>query len=148
MAHRSFEASKALFLKTITILGVITVVEVLFSLLGKGFLIEGFHLPHSIIGATMIVMSLIKAYYIVFVFMHLQDETPTLRKTILFPLILLVWGAIAFLWDGVTWKNLREPGRLDAVEMKEYRESKGIQQHDVIQLDKEDIPAHDEHEHH
>jgi len=56
------------------------------------------------------ILTLAKAYYIVSVFMHLGDEIRNMIMTIVVPLMLFVWFIIAFLWDGNSWKNLRNPG--------------------------------------
>jgi hypothetical protein len=53
------------------------------------------------------ILSLAKAFYIVSVFMHLGDEIRNLIMTIVVPLCLFIWFIIAFLWDGDSWKNLR-----------------------------------------
>ena len=53
------------------------------------------------------ILTLLKAYYIVSVFMHLGDEVRNMIMTITVPLILFVWFIIAFLWDGNSWKNMR-----------------------------------------
>lgn len=53
------------------------------------------------------ILTLLKAYYIVSVFMHLGDEVKNMIMTITVPLVLFVWFIIAFLWDGNSWKNLR-----------------------------------------
>ncbi|HRB30561.1 MAG TPA: cytochrome C oxidase subunit IV family protein [Ferruginibacter sp.] len=53
------------------------------------------------------ILTAFKAYYIVSVFMHLGDEVRNLIMTIVTPLILFVWFIIAFLWDGDSWKTLR-----------------------------------------
>ena len=44
MSH-TYEASKKIALKTIIILAVITVIEVMIALTGKGYIIEGVHFP-------------------------------------------------------------------------------------------------------
>lgn len=53
------------------------------------------------------ILTLAKAYYIVSIFMHLGDEIRNLIMTIVVPLVLFVWFIIAFLWDGNSWKNMR-----------------------------------------
>lgn len=53
------------------------------------------------------VLTLLKAFYIVSVFMHLGDEVRNMIMTIVVPLALFVWFIIAFLADGNSWKNLR-----------------------------------------
>jgi uncharacterized membrane protein YkvI len=39
--------------------------------------------------------------------MHLGDEIRNLIMTIIVPLMIFIWFIIAFLADGVSWKNLR-----------------------------------------
>ena len=103
-----YNASKKIALQTILLLAVITVVEVLIALLGKGYIIEGFHLPVWIMILVMIGLSLTKAVYIIFEFMHMKYEVPGLVKSVLLPVLLLVWGVIAFLYEGNDWGNRRE----------------------------------------
>jgi len=107
MGHLTYEASKQIATKTITILGIITVFEVLFALLGKGYLIEGFHISGWITGFVMIALSLVKAYFIVYEFMHMKYEVPGLVKTVLLPTLLLVWAIIAFMMEGKYWGTSR-----------------------------------------
>lgn len=107
MGHLTYGESKKLATKTIVILGVITIVEVLFALLGKGYIVDGFEIPGIILGGVMIIMSIVKAYLIIFEFMHMKYEIPGLVKSVLLPTLLLVWGAIAFTWEGAYWNNSR-----------------------------------------
>lgn len=107
MGHLTYEQSKTLATKTIIILAIITVVEVLFALLGKGYIIEGLHFPGFLMGSVMIIMSIVKAYLIIYEFMHMKYEVPGLVKTVLLPTLLLVWAVIAFLAEGNYWNNSR-----------------------------------------
>jgi len=107
MAH-DYEKSKKIVLNTILLLGVITICEVFFALLGKGYIVEGMHWPTWLMGILMIVLSLTKAVYIVFEFMHMKYELPGLAKTVLLPMFLLVWGVVAFLYEGYDWGDRRE----------------------------------------
>jgi cytochrome c oxidase subunit IV len=88
------------------VLSIITVIE----------LIMGFGLAKHWYGSAgmilfvkgvICILSLAKAYYIVSVFMHLGDELRNFIMTIVVPLLLFVWFIAAFLWDGNSWKNLR-----------------------------------------
>jgi len=106
MGH-SYEESKKTAVKIIIILGIITICEVIFALIGKGHLIEGVTLPGPLIAIVMIVMSLVKAYLIVYEFMHMKYEVPGLVKSVLLPVFLLVWAVIAFFWEGSYWNNSR-----------------------------------------
>jgi cytochrome c oxidase subunit IV len=104
----SYEKSKKIVFQTIILLGVITLIEVLIALLGKGYIIEGFHLPHMLMVIVMIALSLTKAVYIIFEFMHMKYEVPGLVRSVLLPVLLLVWGVIAFLYEGNDWGNRRD----------------------------------------
>jgi cytochrome c oxidase subunit IV len=109
MGH-SYTESKKIATKTISILAVITIAEVIFALTGKGYIINGFHMPHWLVGGVMIVMSVVKAYLIIYEFMHM-NEVPALVKTVLIPTLLLVWAIIAFTYEGNYWQNARSKTR-------------------------------------
>jgi cytochrome c oxidase subunit IV len=106
MGH-SYEESKKVATKIITILAIITIVEVLFALLGKGYIIKGLHFHPMIMGLAMITASLYKAYLIIYEFMHMKYEVPGLVKTVLFPTLLLVWAIISFSMEGSYWNKRR-----------------------------------------
>jgi cytochrome c oxidase subunit 4 len=105
---QDYQASKKTAVKIISILAVITIVEVAFALLGKGYIIEGVHFPLIVLGGIMIIMSIIKAYLIVYEFMHMKYEVPALMKSVLLPTLLLVWAVIAFLAEGSDWGDRRD----------------------------------------
>ncbi len=107
MGH-DYEAGKKTAVRIISILAIITIAEVLFALLGKGYIIPGVHFPAVIMGGVMIIMSLVKAYLIVYEFMHMKYEMPGMVRSVLLPLFLLVWGIIAFLYEGTAWKGNRQ----------------------------------------
>jgi cytochrome c oxidase subunit IV len=93
--------------KVFYVLSALTIIE-----LALGFFMYTQHgeLPYAATLATKItiaVLTLLKAYYIVSVFMHLGDEVRNFIMTIVVPLVLFVWFIIAFLYDGNSWKNLR-----------------------------------------
>ena len=113
MGHLTYEESKAKANKIIIILGIITIFEVAFALMGKGYIIEGLHFPIAITGIVMIVLSLVKAYLIVYEFMHMKYEVPGLVKTVLLPTLLLVWAVIAFFWEGSFWKDRRGTAKME-----------------------------------
>lgn len=92
------------------VLSIITVIELV---LGFGLAKHWYGDPATSKGAILFVkgviciLSLAKAYYIVSVFMHLGDEIRNFIMTIVVPLLLFIWFIIAFLWDGDSWRNLR-----------------------------------------
>ena len=107
MAHE-YTFAKKIAMKTIIILAVVTVIEVLIALLGKGYLINGFHLPKMLMNAVMIAGSLYKAYLIVFEFMHMKYEARGLMLSVILPVGLLIWAVISFLYEGQAWKANRD----------------------------------------
>ncbi len=107
MAH-DYTGAKKIALKTIIILAVVTVIEVLVALTGKGYIIEGYHAPKVLMNTLMIGMSLYKAYLIVFEFMHMKYEARGLMLSVLLPVCLLIWAIIAFLYEGNAWKGYRQ----------------------------------------
>ncbi len=106
MGH-SYDESKKVAYKIITILAIVTIVEVFIALLGKGYLVSGTTLPHWLIASAMIGGSIYKAYLIIYEFMHMKYEVPGLVKTVLLPTLLLVWAIIAFTMEGSYWQNNR-----------------------------------------
>lgn len=114
MSSHTYEESKSIATKTIVLLGIITIVEVVIAYVGKGIWDIGLQNMMSpklltvLLGGAMIILSLYKAIKIVFEFMHMSYEVPALAKTVLLPLFLLVWGVIAFLWEGTAWKGYRQ----------------------------------------
>jgi cytochrome c oxidase subunit IV len=107
--HAPTDESKKRIWKTTLILSVITMFE-----LALGYWIYIMHqsgdFNHTFVFAlkgVIIILSLAKAFYIVSIFMHLGDEIRNLIVTIVAPLLIFIWFIIAFLYDGVSWKNLR-----------------------------------------
>ena len=95
--------------KTTILLSVITVIE-----LAIGLIIYNIHKGESpnqtlvlMFKGMVCILTLAKAYYIVSVFMHLGDEIRNFIMTIVVPLLLFIWFIAAFLWDGGSYKNLR-----------------------------------------
>lgn len=107
--HHSDAEFKKRIRKTTIILSVLTIIE-----LGIGLSIYTIHKGESP-NATLVLMfkgmisilTLAKAYYIVSVFMHLGDEIRNMIMTIVVPLLLFIWFIAAFIYEGNSYKNLR-----------------------------------------
>ena len=108
MGNLSYEESIKVVYKGLGLLAVITLLEVAVALLGNGHIIEGFELPRIIMYPLMIGMSVYKAYFIIYEFMHLKYEVKSMATSILLPTTLLIWAIIAFLQEGGAWKNRRQ----------------------------------------
>jgi len=85
-------------------LTIITIFEVGVSLLWLQFEF----MPRFMLNLLMILASILKAFYIVAEFMHLKYEKRALTLSILVPLVLFIWGIIAFLIEGESIRSLRE----------------------------------------
>jgi cytochrome c oxidase subunit 4 len=73
---------------------------ILFILTAVEFVIA-FTVPRgSFRNITYILMTLVKAFYIVGTFMHLKDEVKSLIMTILIPLTFVLWLILALLIEG------------------------------------------------
>lgn len=86
------------------ILSVLTLVE-----LGLGYAMIG--MEHgfltTLLKGIIIILMLAKAFYIVAYFMHLGHELRNLIMTVVVPLGLFIWFIIAFLYEGHSYKTLR-----------------------------------------
>ena len=103
--HEANNAAVMAEIKKVTILlSVLTIVELILGFWMIG--IRSAALSLAIKGVIIILM-MSKAFYIVAYFMHLKHEVKNMIMTIIVPLSLFVWFIAAFLWDGSSFKNLR-----------------------------------------
>lgn len=95
--------------KAFRILSILTIIE-----LGLGLLI--YYIDRTpdpsaglILGikGVICILTLAKAFYIISIFMHLGDERRNMIMTIGIPALLFIWFIIAFIWDGNSFRNLR-----------------------------------------
>jgi cytochrome c oxidase subunit IV len=86
--------------KVFWILLAITLVEVMMGM----FLSHS--IPKGVVNFFFLALTVLKAGYIVAIFMHLGDEIKSFILTILIPLVLFVWFIIAFLADGGFWLHM------------------------------------------
>ena len=71
-------------------LTLVTVVEVVFGILKPKMLTENYFVGMKLLNWIFIILTLVKAYYIAWDFMHLRDEKSSLRRTIIWTPIFLV----------------------------------------------------------
>ena len=86
--------------KVFWILLAVTIVEVFMGM----FLSHS--MPKGLVNFFFLALTVLKAGYIVAVFMHLGDEFKNFILTVLIPLVLFVWFIIAFLADGSFWLHM------------------------------------------
>ena len=109
--HKTYEESIKDVYKGLALLAFVTLVEVGISLLGKGHLgidVSGYTWILVLIGLGLIVLSLYKAYFIIYEFMHMRYEVKGLAMSVLLPTLLLIWAVIAFFQEGDSWKKRRD----------------------------------------
>ncbi|HEX4375219.1 MAG TPA: cytochrome C oxidase subunit IV family protein [Puia sp.] len=95
-------STKAIW-RTFWILSVITVVELALAILYY----KTDFLPKHFLNGIFVIGTLAKAFFIIAEFMHLGHEIKNLILSLAMPALLFVWFIIAFLWDGNSFKNLR-----------------------------------------
>ena len=76
--------------KVFWILLVVTAVEVVLGIIKPQYFVETKFLGTILLNHVFIILTIIKAAYIVMVFMHLGDERPALQWTIILPAIILI----------------------------------------------------------
>jgi len=111
MGHHNYEDAKKLVWKGCAILAVVTLIEVFVSLFQKGHILSGMEDYKLVVYAAALiiaVLSFYKAYYIIYNFMHMAQEVPGLRMSVLLPTALLIWGMIAFFQEGNSWGERRQ----------------------------------------
>jgi len=89
MSHEHVSNTKRIW-TVFGILSVITIVEVFFGILKPEALHMNNFLGLNLLNWMFIILTLVKAYYIVYAFMHMEGETSTLRYSVIAPLIFLV----------------------------------------------------------
>ena len=100
-AEHSFD-SKAIW-RTFWILLGITCVELIVGM----FIAPRFHSLKLMFNILYMILTGAKAFYIIAEFMHLRHEIKNMVMTVAVPALLFVWFLAAFLWDGNSFKNLR-----------------------------------------
>ncbi|MEY3079422.1 MAG: hypothetical protein RL086_575 [Bacteroidota bacterium] len=111
MSHKTYEESKKAVVKGLLLLGFVTLIEVFISLFAKGHIISGVNdivwMAYAA-GLIIAVLSIYKAYFIIYEFMHMAYEVKGLALTVLLPTSLLIWALFAFFQEGTAWKARRE----------------------------------------
>ena len=99
--EHSFD-TKAIW-RTFWILLVITIFELILAILHYKTEFP----PKLLLNGVFAILTLAKAFYIIAEFMHLRHEIRNMILTLGIPALLFIWFLSAFLWDGNSYKNLR-----------------------------------------
>ena len=94
--HDSSSAKKRIW-NVFIILSVLTIVEVVFGYIRPRFLIETTFVSMPILNWLFIILTIVKAYYIVWAFMHMEHETKGLRRVVVWTAVFLISYLIAIL---------------------------------------------------
>ena len=89
MSHEHVSNTKRIW-TVFGILSVITIVEVFFGIVKPAVLFMNSFMSLNLLNWLFIILTLVKAYYIVYAFMHMEGENSTLRYAVILPLIFLV----------------------------------------------------------
>jgi cytochrome c oxidase subunit IV len=71
-------------------LSIVTIIEVAFGIIKPAFLIDNTFLAMKLLNWIFIILTLVKAYYITWDFMHMRDETKGLRRSVVWTAIFLI----------------------------------------------------------
>lgn len=99
--NAAYEKQKRAVWVATAIMGVVTIAEVAIALSWP----EGW--SRGVLNLLFILMSAVKAVFIVGEFMHLRYEMRAMIISILAPCLFLVWFLIAFMMEGESWHALR-----------------------------------------
>lgn len=89
MSHEHTSNTKRIW-TVFGILSIITIVEVFFGIMKPESLHMNSLLGLNLLNWLFIILTLVKAYYIVWAFMHMEGEKATLRNAVVIPVIFLV----------------------------------------------------------
>jgi len=73
-----------------TFLSIITIVEVAFGIIKPELLTNNTFLAMKLLNWVFIILTLVKAYYITWDFMHMRDEVKSLRRAVVWTTIFLL----------------------------------------------------------
>jgi cytochrome c oxidase subunit 4 len=73
-----------------TFLSIVTVIEVAFGIIKPEVLTDNTFLAMKLLNWIFIILTLVKAYYITWDFMHMRDELKSLRRVVVWTAIFLI----------------------------------------------------------
>ena len=89
MSHEHVSNTKRIWL-VFGILSIVTTVEVFLGIIKPEFLHMTNLLGMNLLNWIFIILTIFKAYYIVWAFMHMEGETPALRRAVVWTVIFLI----------------------------------------------------------
>ena len=70
-------------------LSIVTIIEVALGIIKPDFL-SAYFMRMKLLNWIFIILTIIKAYYITWDFMHMRDETSSLKNSVVLPLVILI----------------------------------------------------------
>jgi cytochrome c oxidase subunit IV len=128
MTQHEYEHHKTDVWKTTILLSVVTIVEVVFAIYYEKSLIP-MGWPLWALRLFLVLASVLKAFYIMAVFMHVKHEKKAFIFTILVPFTLLIWMIIAFLYDGDSWNSMNKGRFGEKPHPAVVEQNKGVTKH-------------------
>ena len=74
----------------VAFLSIVTIIEVALGIIRPAFLIDTHFLALKLLNWIFILLTIVKAYYITWDFMHMRDETTGLRRAVIWTSIFLI----------------------------------------------------------
>lgn len=128
MSEAEYKHHKTDVWKTTILLSIVTIVEVLFAIYYERSLIPN-GAPLWALRVFLIIASLVKAVYIMAVFMHVKHEKKSFILTITIPFTLLIWMIIAFMGDGNSWNHNNKSRFGEKPNPAVVEQHKGVEKH-------------------
>lgn len=94
--HNHTSATKRIW-QVFIILSVLTIVEVVLGIIKPELLVDTDVATVSLLNWTFIILTIVKAYYITWAFMHMEHESKGLRRTVVWTGVFLICYLIAIL---------------------------------------------------
>lgn len=85
-----FKSNETKIWGVLLFLSIVTVVEVALGIIKPEILVGNSFLSMKIINWIFIILTIVKAYYIAWDFMHIRDEKGSLKGSIVLPLVVLI----------------------------------------------------------
>ena len=94
--YLKFKSNQTKIWGVLIFLSIVTIIEVALGIVKPEILIENSFLRMKLINWIFIILTIVKAYYIMWDFMHLRDELRALQASVVITLMFLI-GYLAFI---------------------------------------------------
>ncbi|OAB80573.1 cytochrome C oxidase subunit IV family protein [Cochleicola gelatinilyticus] len=85
-----FKSNVAKIWGVFVFLSIVTIIEVALGIVKPAFLMDQTFLAMKLLNWIFIILTLVKAYYITWDFMHMRDEKSSLRRSVVWTAIFLI----------------------------------------------------------